>query len=166
MNNAKFILSKKIVKEQINKLLEHKLKVSYSYKTNSVVGKILQEIYPEINFSIHAKEEIDEIDDKSKIWFFTQAESEEELEKIMGEGIENFVVDNEVDLNKILKVIDGRKINLSLRMKFQEHRVNTGKYFVYGMSSKKISEIVEKIRGNSNISKLGIHLHRKITWNE
>ncbi len=161
MNNAKFILSKKIVKEQINKLLEHKLKVSYSYKTNSVVGKILQEIYPEINFSIHAKEEIDEIDDKSKIWFFTQAESEEELEKIMGEGIENFVVDNEVDLNKILKVIDGRKINLSLRMKFQEHRVNTGKYFVYGMSSKKISEIVEKIRGNSNISKLGIHLHRK-----
>jgi len=53
------------------------------------------------------------------------------------------------------------KINLSLRMKFQEHRVGTGKYFVYGMSSKKINEIVKKISGEPFIDKLGIHIHRK-----
>jgi len=46
-------------------------------------------------------------------------------------------------------------------MKFQEHRIGTGKYFVYGMSSKKINEIILKIKGNEFIGKLGVHIHRK-----
>jgi ornithine decarboxylase len=161
MNNAKFILYGEKVKEQVKKLLDEGLKISYSYKTNKEVGNVLQEICPEVDFSIHAEEEINEIKDKNKIWFFTQAESEEQLREILDKGIKNFVIDNEIDLKRILNSVKDEKIKLSLRMKFQEHRVGTGKYFVYGMSSKKISEIINNIRTNSNIDKLGIHLHRK-----
>jgi ornithine decarboxylase len=165
MTEAKFILSKKILKEQVKKLEELGLKISYSYKTNRIVGKVLQELKEDKNiyFSIHAKEEIEEIEEKSKIWFFNQAESEEELNEILNKGVRNFVVDNEIDFEKLLKIIEklGIKINLSLRMKFQEHRIGTGKYFVYGMPSAKINELILKIKNNKFIEKIGIHLHRK-----
>ena len=153
LNEAKFILSKNILKEQVKKLEDLGLKISYSYKTNRVVGKVLQNLEEGKNvyFSIHAKEEIDEINNKSKIWFFTQAESEEELNEILNKEIRNFVVDNEIDFERLLKVIEkiGIKINLSLRMKFQEHRIGTGKYFVYGMPSKKVNELISKIKNNN-----------------
>jgi ornithine decarboxylase len=165
MADAKFILSKKVLKEQVEKLENLGLKVSYSYKTNRIVGKILQEIESgkNVDFSIHAKEEIDEIEDKRKIWFFSQAESPEEINEIITKGIRNFVVDNETDLGRLLMVIEERgiEINLSLRMKFQEHRIGTGKYFVYGMPSVKINEIISKIKENKFLNQIGIHLHRK-----
>ncbi len=159
---AKFILSKKIVKEQVETLENLGLKVSYSYKTNKEVGNVLQEI-SDIDFSIHAKEEIDMIHDKNKIWFFTQAELKEELKEIFDKGIRNFVVDNEIDLQKILNVAKEMevKINLSLRMKFQEHRVGTGKYFVYGMSARKVNEIIAEMKEEKFIDNLGVHIHRK-----
>ncbi len=162
MTDAKFILSKEVLKEQIKKLEELGLKISYSYKTNRIVGELLQEI-SDINFSIHVREEIEYIKDKSKIWFFTQAELEKELKDILDFGIRNFVVDNEIDLQRILNVIGQEKIriNLSLRMKFREHRIGTGKYFVYGMPSVKVNKIISEIKDNKFIDNLGIHLHRK-----
>ena len=161
--DAKFILSKKFLKEQVKTLEDLGLKISYSYKTNRIVGDILQELCPSVDFSIHAREEIEMIKDKSKISFFTQAELEEELAEILKSGIRSFVIDNEVDLERILNVIKKQKtiINLSLRMKFQEHRVGTGKYFVYGMSAIRVNEIIFKIKDNKFIDKLGVHLHRK-----
>jgi len=69
--DAKFILSKEKLLEQVEILKDLGLKISYSYKTNKEVGKILQDI-TNVDFSIHTKEEIDFIKDKSKIWFFTQ----------------------------------------------------------------------------------------------
>ncbi len=158
--DAHFILSKKILKEQVSLLKDLGLKVSYSYKTNREVGNILQEIAPEVDFSIHAKEEIEMIQDKSKVSFFTQAESVDELKQIILTGIKTFVVDNEIDLNNLLEAAS-TKINLSLRMKFQEHRVGSGKYFVYGMPSRRINEIISEIKDNQLIDQLGIHLHRK-----
>ena len=160
--NAKFILSKKVLKEQIEKLENLGLKISYSYKTNRIVGNVLQEI-SNVDFSIHEKEEIFEIKNKEKIWFFLQAESEKEILDILKQGVKNFVIDNEVDLEKLLKIVEEKnvKINLSLRMKFLEHRIGTGKFFVYGMPSNKINEILSKIKNNEFIEKLGVHLHRK-----
>jgi ornithine decarboxylase len=157
---AKFILSKKKVFEQVKVLEDLGLKVLYSYKTNREVGNVLQ---GKVDFSIHAKEEVDMINDKSRVWFFTQAESEEELKDILDKNIRNFVVDNEVDLKRLLEVISGRKIkiNLSLRMKLQEHRVGSGKYFVYGMSSLKVNNFIEEISKNKFVEKLGVHIHRK-----
>ena len=163
MISAKFILSKNVVKKQVNKLKDLGLKLSYSYKTNREVGDVLQQILPATHFSIHAKEEVEMIHDKSKIWFFIQAESKEELIIILEKGVKNFVIDNEKDLEILLQVLKQVKIkvNLSLRMKFKEHRIGTGKYFVYGMSSKKINILVESIKDNLFIDKLGIHVHRK-----
>jgi ornithine decarboxylase len=159
---AKFILSKKVLLEQVKKLEDLGLKVSYSYKTNRVVGRVLQKI-AEVDFSIHAKEEVKEIKDKSKIWFFCQAENHKELWELYDLGIRNFVVDNEKDLYVLLSFGSSvlEKINLSLRMKFQEHRIGTGRYFVYGMPALKVNEIIERIKDKDFIRKLGIHIHRK-----
>jgi len=162
MSEAKFILSKRVVANQVKILEDLRVRISYSYKTNKEVGNVLQEI-SDVDFSIHAKEEIEMIKNKSKIWFFTQAELEGELSEIMDSGVRNFVVDNEIDLQRLLNVIAKKeiKINLSLRMKFQEHRIGTGKYFVYGMPARKINEIILKIYSNEFIDKLGVHIHRK-----
>lgn len=163
MTNPHFILSKSKLLEQVKTLEDLNLKISYSYKTNREVGNLLQKISPQINFSIHTKDEIEMIKDKSKISFFTQAESINELKQILEIGIKTFVIDNEIDLERILETIKNTntKINLSLRMKFQEHRIGSGKYFVYGMPSRKINEIIEEIKDNPLIEKLGIHIHRK-----
>ena len=163
--DAKFVLSKSVLVQQVKVLEDLGLKISYSYKTNRDVGRILQEL-PEckdVDFSIHTKMEIDDILDKSKIWFFCQAESEDDLGEILNEGVRNFVVDNETDLKRILSVVkkENIKINLSLRMKFQEHRIGTGKYFVYGMSAGKVSEFILQMKDNEFIDKLGVHIHRK-----
>lgn len=162
MTQAKFILSKSKLLEQVKLLKDLGLKISYSYKTNKEIGNILQEI-SNTDFSIHAKEELEMIKNKSKIWFFTQAESENELKELLKKGIKNFVIDNKVDLKRILNIIQDTqtKINLSLRMKFQEHRIGSGKYFVYGMYSRDINDIIQKIRNNEFINKLGVHIHRK-----
>lgn len=161
--NAKFVLSKKVLREQIQKLENLGLKISYSYKTNKVVGDVLQNMNDHVNFSIHAREEIGEIKDKSRIWFFLQAESEKEISEILKAGIKTFVVDNEIDLKKLLNSAEkmGVNINLSLRMKFHEHRIGTGKYFVYGMPSQKINELIPRVRKNKFVNKLGVHIHRK-----
>jgi len=161
--DPRFVLDKKVLFEKVKELEDLGLKISYSYKTNRLVGDILQKEFSNIDFSIHAKEEVDMIKDKSKISFFTQAESVDELGILLDKGIRNFVVDNELDLERILSVISKKniKIVLSLRMKFQEHRVGTGKYFVYGLPSKRVNEIILDLKGNKNISSLGVHIHRK-----
>lgn len=157
--NPKFILSKKKVFEQYNKLKNLGI-ISYSWKTNLEVGKILEK-ETESLFSIHAFEEIGDIKDKKRIWFFAQAWNKNEIKNLIEKGVKNFVVDNETDLKTILEFISKEKINLLLRMKFQEKRVQTGKYFVYGMNSKTINNWILKLKDNKSIDKIGIHVHRK-----
>jgi len=130
MTEAKFVLSKKELLKQVEILKNLGFKISYSYKTNHEVAKVLQEfkkgnISEDIDFSVHAIEEVQEIKDKSKIWFFLQAESEKEIKELLEAGVRNFVVDNEIDLGILLHTSENRKskINLSIRMKFQEHRI-------------------------------------------
>lgn len=162
MTKARFILSKKKLLKQLNILENLGLKISYSYKTNREVGDLLQNL-ADCDFSVHAREEIDLINNKSRIWFFLQAESNKDLKDIFNLGIRKFVVDNIIDLKNLLNVIENEKIeiDLSLRMKFQEHRVGSGKYFVYGMSSREINKIVNDIGNSFYIKNLGIHIHRK-----
>ncbi len=161
MASAKFILSKKILRDQVNKLKDLGLKISYSYKTNKQVGSVLQDI-SDVDFSIHSFEELSDIENKSRIWFFTQAESVEELKNLLKKGVRKFVVDNIVDCKNLIDAVSSTeyKIILSLRMKFIEHRIGTGKYFVYGMDSKVVDDFIQSII-NENIVSLGIHVHRK-----
>jgi len=163
MGEARFILNKQAIFEQLDTLKKLGLKISYSYKTNHEVGNIIQEEDPDVLFSIHSKDEIGMIKDKSKIIFFILAENEKEIEELLSVGIRNFVVDNEIDFFKIINVINKLKIkiNLSIRMKFNEHRVGTGKYFVYGMYSNKVNSLILQEKDNKYLNKVGIHIHRK-----
>ncbi|MFA5484785.1 MAG: decarboxylase [Candidatus Pacearchaeota archaeon] len=163
MEKAKFILDKKIVKEQIKSLLDLGLSVSYSYKTNHEVGNVLQELNLGNFFSIHSINEIKMIKDKSKVIYFIQAQDFEELKGIINQGILNFVVDNEIDFGRILDVAKflETKINLSIRMKLQENRIGSGRYFVYGLPSKKVNELIIREKENKFINYFGIHVHRK-----
>lgn len=156
---ARFILSKSKVLEQYN-ILRKIATVSYSLKTNFEVGRVLEELTDSF-FSIHSTESLNEIKDKSRIWFFAQAWNKEEIESLLNQNIKNFVVDNEADLNILLKNIKDKKINLLLRMRLKEHTIHTGKYYVFGMYSKQINELIPKLRKNNSIEKLGIHFHRK-----
>jgi ornithine decarboxylase len=165
MTEAKFVLSKKKLLEDYKKLRDFGLNVCYSFKTNNQVGEILKKETKDCDFSIHSNEEIDIFskEDFSRVWFFTQAESKKGLIDLLNKGIRKFVIDNEKDLQILLNVINEKKIKifLSVRMKFQEHRIGSGKYFVYGMPSKKVNEIIENVSEEKFIEKIGIHIHRK-----
>jgi ornithine decarboxylase len=137
--------------------------VIYSYKTNREVGKVLEEV-SDCDFSIHDIGEVSLIGARDRIWFFPQALTKEEFEGLLDDGIRNFVLDTETDLERLLEVVNsngGEKINISLRMKFQEHRIGSGKYFVYGMSSRKVNEWVSRLFDEEYVDKIGIHIHRK-----
>lgn len=159
---ARFILSKKKVIEQYNQLKSLGLHVSYSYKTNREIGNVLQNL-TDCDFSVHNLEETEMIKNKKKIWFFSQAWNNGEINKILKNGVRNFIVDNEIDLNLLLNVIEERniKINLGFRMKFREHRIGSGRYFVYGLSARRVCDVLGRLKNNPFINKIGIHLHRK-----
>lgn len=158
---ANFILSRSKVIEQYGKL-KNLSTISYSWKTNPIVGKILEKETDSL-FSVHSLEDFSDISDKNRVWFFAQAWSVKEIEDLMESGIKNFVVDNEVDLIELINCLNdiNIKINLLLRMRFKERRVQSGKYFVYGMDSKTIHLWILKLRNNRSIGMLGVHVHRK-----
>jgi len=157
---AKFILSKNKVIEQFN-ILRDLGTVSYSWKTNPKVGQILEQNTDSM-FSIHSIEELPNIRDTKRIWFFAQAWNQNEIKSLISKNITNFVVDNESDLTQLENFLNNNetKINLLLRMKLQERRIETGKYFVFGMTSKTINNNIEKLSTNNKINQLGIHVHR------
>lgn len=162
MIKSKFIVSKSKVLEQYKKLKDLGVDVSYSVKTFPEITWILEENTDSF-FSIHMSETLKFVKDSAKIWFLAQAWNNELLDKLFEKGIRNFVVDNETDLQTLLKYLEKKntKINLLLRMKLKEYTIYTGKYFVFGMYSHQINEWIPKLRKNKNIDKLGIHFHRK-----
>ena len=159
---AHFVLSKKKALMQYNTLKKLGIKISYSFKTNRDVGKLLGDL-TNCEFSVHLREEIDMLKRKELIWFFSQAWNEKYISIILKKGIRNFVVDNENDLKMLIDFIKKHDImiNLLIRMKFQEHRVSSGKYFAHGMAANKVNSIINDLKNNPLVNKLGIHIHRK-----
>ncbi len=156
-----FILSKSNTLEQYKKASDLGT-VSYSFKTNKDVGYILRDNTDSF-FSVHADESIDLLDCPDRIWFFAQGWDDDEITNIIKKGVSRFVVDNENDLDILLKHIkkNNNTIQLLLRMRLKEHTIHTGKHFVFGMYSKDIIRLIPKLKSNPLISKLGIHFHRK-----
>ena len=109
MKKAKFVLSKNVLLNQI-KILRDKgfEKISYSYKTNHVVGNILQDLDKELLYSVHSFDEVKNISDKSKIQFFCQAETQKEIGELLEKGISFFVVDNEIDFKNLMNTVKKR----------------------------------------------------------
>lgn len=163
---AKFVLYKSKVINQYTLVKEKADLISYSFKTNQEVGKILEED-TDCFFSIHSFKSLDFIKDKKRVWFFAQAWDKNEIETLFSIGVNSFVVDNLKDLELLLKAIKEKniRINLLLRMRLKEHSIHTGKHFVFGMYSdtinNKIEEITEDKKLKEKIDKLGINFHRK-----
>jgi len=162
MQEAKFILSRKKVIEQYNKVKSIADIVSYSSKTNLDVTKILEKETDSM-FSVHFTNGLKHIKDKSRIIFLAQAWNQNDIKDLLDMGIRTFIIDNESDLNTFMNYLDKNpiKINLFLRLKLKEHTIRTEKFFVFGMNSDTINKLIPKLRNNKCIDKLGIHFHRK-----
>lgn len=160
--NPKFILSKKKVLEQYNKVKSSADIVSYSSKTNPIVTKILEE-ETDCFFSIHLSNELKNVKDKSRVLFLAQGWTEEFIKELVNQKINYFAVDNESDLEMLTKFLETNdvKIYLLLRLKLKENTLRTERYFVFGMSSEFINQKIKELGNNDKIKKLGVHLHRK-----
>ncbi len=169
--NPKFILSKKKALEQYNKVRNSADIVSYSSKTNPFITPILEK-ETDAMFSVHIKNELKHIENKSKVIFLAQALTQESISELITQGIRWFVIDNESDLDEIIKYLEtdndknnNVQINLMLRLKLKENTLKTERYFVFGMNSeiinKKIKELKEAPKLSEKIAQLGIHFHRK-----
>ena len=162
MQEAKFILSKKKIIEQYEKVKKAADIVSYSSKTNNDVTKILEE-KTSCMFSIHLVNELKHVKDKSRVWFLAQGWTPEFISELISLGIKSFVVDNESDLDVLIGFLNDVdiKIDLLLRLKLKENTMKTEKYFVFGMNSDIVNKRVRELRENSKIGSLGVHFHRK-----
>ncbi len=162
MQKAKFILYKSKALEQYNKVKQLSDKVSYSSKTNQYITKILEK-ETDCWFSVHIINELKHIQDKSRVLFLAQAWNQNIIKELIDMNINSFVIDNEYDLNELIKFLDNNntKINLFLRIKLKENTLKTEKFFVFGMNSDLINKIIKELRNNNKIIKLGIHFHRK-----
>jgi ornithine decarboxylase len=159
---AKFVLQKSKVLEQYDLLKECCDEVSYSLKSNPIVGEVLEE-GSDCSFSVHSIESLKVLKYVKRVYYFSQAWSEEDLDQLFSLGVRKFVVDNKQDLDVLLKFIEGRedKIVLFLRMRLKERTVRTGKHFVFGFYSSEVNELVPKLVVNPNIESVGVHFHRK-----
>ncbi len=159
---SRFILDGGVVLEQYNKLLTVSDIVSYSYKTNPQVASVLER-ETGCMFSVHSIEDMSEIKDKSRIWYFLQAADKEQIQDLAQAGITHFVVDNTSDLDVLKDFLrtSTKKLDVLLRMRLKEHTIHTGKHFVYGLFSSQINDLIPRLRDMPSVGKLGIHFHRK-----
>ena len=144
-----FILSKSKVLEQYHKVRQVADFISYSSKTNPLITPILEQNTDSL-FSIHLTNELKHVKDKSRVIFLAQAWTEEDIKTLIDLGIVYFVVDNDVDLDKLLSFLEKNelknKINLLLRLKLKENTLRTERYFVFGMNSELINKRIKEIQ--------------------
>lgn len=162
MEEPKFVLSKSKVLQQYEKVKLLADIVSYSSKTNQIITGILEK---ETNsmFSVHLVNELKHIKDMSRIIFLSQGWTQEQIKNLIKKGIKWFVVDNEPDLDELLKFLETNEveINLLLRLKLKENTIRTERYYVFGMKSEIINKRIKELRKHPKIKQLGIHFHRK-----
>jgi len=159
---VKFILSKSKVLEQFNKVKEFSNLISYSSKTNSIITRILED-ETKCFFSIHLENELKNVKDKKRVIFLAQAWNQDRIKNLINLGIRFFIVDNESDLNELLKFLENNnvEIDLLLRIKYKENTIRTERYFVFGFNSDFVNDNLKKLKENDKITNLGIHFHRK-----
>ncbi len=162
MDKARFVLSKSVVLERYSFLKKICPCISYSLKTNPEVGRIL-ESETDCLFGVHTIEGLRNIGDMTRVHFLAEASGKEALSELVRNGVENFIVDNETDLESLLEAVKEQdaKVNLFLRLRFQETTVYKGRFFLYGMTAETINRLAPKLRKNPGINRLGIHFHRK-----
>lgn len=161
-SKARFLLSRSRAVAQYKTVKNICDTVSYSFKTNFEVGHVLEESTDSM-FSVHSIESVGMIRDKSRVWFLSQAWDSEEIDALIGKGVDKFIVDNEVDLRTLLDYLAKNEctVQLLLRIRLKERTVHTGKHFVFGMFSDSAKKWLKELESNEKIARLGIHFHRK-----
>lgn len=157
---ARFLLRKSIVLKQFSIVKQYCDELSFSAKTNYEVANVMERA-TDCTFNLHFAAELEKINDTSRVWFFPQGWDEEEARFFLSKKVTKFVVDNEHDLHVLLSVLQNETIDLLLRMKLKERSIHTGRYYVYGMQAARVNRLVQELRGNGRIGRLGIHFHRK-----
>ncbi len=154
----KFTISKSKALEQYKIVDSIADFISYSSKTNPKITPILEE-NTDCLFSVHLKNELKNIKDKSRVLFLAQGWTEKEIRGLLEQGINKFVVDNEPDLDILLKTIK-TNIHLFLRLKLKERSIRTERHFVFGMTEKIINKRIQELN-NPYVTSIGVHFHRK-----
>jgi ornithine decarboxylase len=159
---AHFVLSKRKVIEQYERIRKLCDRVTYSSKTNPIVSPILEENTHSF-FSIHLEDELTNIQDLSRVQFLAQGWSKDFIKDLLSRGIRWFVVDNETDLDTLIKTMEKEteKITLLLRLKLKENTIRTEKHYVFGMDSEIIAKRIKDLKKAHFIKDMGIHFHRK-----
>ena len=159
---AEFVLSQQTLLAQYAQLAPLTDLISYSYKTNPVVGTVLRDRVSSCRFSIHALADLADVPSE-KVTFFAQGWQALYVQDLLERGIRWFVVDNSADLLVLLHVLEITPfpITLFLRLRIKEHTIHTGKYFVFGFLSADIHRLVGELSSHPCIAALGIHFHRK-----
>jgi len=155
-----FILSKKKVLEQYNRLIDLADAVSFSAKCNPLVAKILlDESRASVTCSFYELSNLNPQPERTTIYL--QSQSREEIRHLLDKGYSSFVVDNQTDLNSLLKSATNKEITLFLRMRLKEHSIHTEKHFVFGFKTNQILSLIPELKRSKQIAKIGIHVHRK-----
>ena len=102
---AEFIISKSKVLEQFSKVESISDIVSYSSKTNPLIGNILED-NSSCMFSIHMESELKNVKDMSRVIFLAQGWDINKIGNLVDLGIVNFVVDNIIDLEVLEKYLE------------------------------------------------------------
>ncbi len=159
---ARFILSRSMVFRQFRRISEHVDLVAYSYKTNPEVWRVLKEEAASM-VGLSSMGSAVKVRELNRAMFYVQGESEEEISWLLRSGVRYFIVDNEPELERLLRVLEREDMEaeMFLRMKMKEHTIYTGKHFVYGMNWRRINEILPELRSHPHVRALGIHFHRK-----
>jgi ornithine decarboxylase len=163
MDEPYFELSKKTVLAQYALVRQVADIVSYSSKTNQQVTPILEEGTDSM-FSVHFENELKHVKDKGRVIFLAQAWDDAQIRRLLDLGIRSFVVDNESDLDILLKFLESEnpaKITLYLRVKLRENTLRTERFFVFGMPSSVVNKRLKELKGHKAIASLGLHFHRK-----
>jgi len=160
IDKAKFVLNRKMVFDKLDELSKLADIVSYSFKTNYEVGKVLE---GKCWISVHSLNSLELLKYMDKVLYFAQAWDSNELNVLFEKGVRFFVVDNKKDLDVLLDFLKDKteRISLFLRMRLKENTIHTGKHFVFGFYSNQVNEVIPKLKNNKNIQALGIHFHRK-----
>lgn len=161
-NKARFLLSRSKARQQYDIAKSHADMVSYSFKTNFEIGRVLED---ETNsfFSIHSIESAEMLKDMNRVFFLAQAWNEQEMDMVFEKGINKVIVDNEMDLKSLLDYMENKdmQITLLLRIRLKEHTIHTGKYYVYGMKKDLVKKWLPELKEHDKIKELGLHFHRK-----
>jgi len=166
MENAKFVISRSCVLDKYNQVKAMCDLVSYSSKTNPLITNILEKSTDSL-FSVHHENELKHIKDVSRVIFLLQGTRNDEIERLIGLGIERFVVDNEPDLDILLECLENeqklkeKSIKLFLRVKLKENTLRTERHFVFGMDCDVVNKRIAELSTNKSIKEIGVHFHRK-----